>query len=77
VTTSFSTPGLLDEVEDLSWDIAKSQPTTLAVLQYTAADPDGERWPVMDDEEDWTKTNEWRSLLHANLAEALERIARA
>jgi hypothetical protein len=72
-------PGnLLGEVDDLAWDLARCHPTTMAgviaVLQYTADDPDGERWPDKG-EEDWTKTNEWWSTLHTSLAQALARMA--
>jgi hypothetical protein len=60
---------LCEERDELAWDIAQCQSTTLAgviaVLQYTAHDPDGERWPETVDE-NWTaNTNEWRSTLHA------------
>jgi hypothetical protein len=73
---------LCDEVNDLAWDLAKCQPTTLAgviaVLRYTSVDNnEGDLWPNMPAEDsDSLYGNEWRSLLLANMATALERVAR-
>jgi hypothetical protein len=65
-----------DEIDGLAWEIARNQPATLAgviaVLRYTADDPDNARWP-----DDGDGGDKWRSLLQKNLAESLERIARA
>jgi hypothetical protein len=61
------------ETDDLAWDIARCQPTTLAgciaVLRYTADDPENARWPA-----DGERLDERRSTLQKNLASALERI---
>lgn len=62
-----------DETEELAWDLAKIQPTTLkgvaALARYASTDnADQQRWP---DEP------EWRCTLLASIAAALERIAKA
>jgi hypothetical protein len=63
------------ETQEMAWDIAKHQPASLAgciaVLRYVSDNgSDGERWFGVGVDEAWLET------LHANLARALERIAR-
>jgi hypothetical protein len=62
-----------DEVDELAWDIARNEPSTIAgvaaVLRYVSnIDPDGGRWPHQE--------YGWPGTLHASLARALKRIVR-